>query len=404
LSINAQQSEETQEIYSDPNIKTILFYQSGWDLSMPVIFINENQKLSLDFDDLEASEVDFSYSVTSCTFDWKINDVSEHEYLEGINDIPIYNVRQSINTTKSYTHYSATLPNEDIQLSKSGNYLLRVYKNEEPDKIIFTKRFCIAERLADVKAYIKKPDDENQEIFLEIDLGNLDLSNPLAEIKVVVIKNYDWNNQIEIITSPFLRDNKLFFDMPFQIMSPGGNEFRFFDIKSTKFISERVNNIEYLSPCFHFYLKPDELKRFKPYFTLKDLNGRFYIDIPDVFNRHEEADYVYVHFTLETTYPFGSDVYIYGALTNYKTDESNYMTFNIDKQAYEKTLLLKQGYYNYAYVLKDYNEKKIEFDPTEGTHAETENDYIVFVYLKKTISDIDRLVGYKIINSTEPVK
>jgi hypothetical protein len=138
--------------------------------------------------------------------------------------------------------------------------------------------------------------------------------------------------------------------------------------------------------------------------TSKDLNGRFFIEIPDAFDRHTESDYVEVHFTLQAQQLLGTDVYIYGALTGWNSDESNFMIYNSDKQAYEKTLLLKQGYYNYAYATRDYNSSELSFDLTEGNHAETENDYLIFVYLRGTMSDFDRLVGFTIVNSTDKMR
>ena len=400
----AQTPIEATETCVDPHVKTILIYRTGWDLSMPVIYMDENEKLNLDFDYLDTLADNYSYSVVNCTYDWKINEISERDYLAGFNNVPITEVSQSLNTTRSFTHFSATFPNDDLKILKSGNYLVRVFKSDEPDKILLTRRFCITERLVDIKAKMKRPDIENQEMNLSIDFGNLQLENPLSEIKVLVIKNYDWKNTVDIATSPFLRDNTLDFDMPFQIISPGVDEFRFFDIKSLKFISERVDYIQFQNPNYLVYLKPDETRQFKPYISSKDLNGRFYIDANDAQNRYDEADYVYVHFILKAVQPFGSDVYIYGALTDYRIDESNFMTYNMEKEEYEKTLLLKQGYYNYAYATRDLNKKKIDFDLTEGNHSETENDYEVFVYLKRPMNDFDRLVGFKIINSTGEAK
>jgi hypothetical protein len=224
--------------------------------------------------------------------------------------------------------------------------------------------------------------------------------NPLAEIKVVVIKNNDWNNKINLAFQPILRDNKLYIDLPYQLITGGGNEFRYVDIKSIKYISDQLDSIKYISPETHFYLKPDELKQYKAYFSSTDLNGRFYIDMEDAYDRHIESDYVFVHFNLEAAQPFSSDVYIYGALTNWETNESNYMNYNVEKRAYEKILQLKQGYYNYAYAIRDYSTQDISFEYTEGNHSETENEYAIFVYLRETMSEFDRLVGFRIINST----
>ena len=48
-------------------------------------------------------------------------------------------------------------------------------------------------------------------------------------------------------------------------------------------------------------------------------------------------------------YP-GRDIYLFGEFTNYETNENSKMEFNMEKGAYEKTLLLKQGHYDYSYV------------------------------------------------------
>ncbi len=402
--LNAQTSIDAVESCNDQHVKTILLYRSGWEMSMPVIFTDESEVLDLAFDYLDTFPASYNYSVENCTYNWKVNDVSEHDYIKDFNDESILEVHSSLNTIRSYTHFSASFPNDELKITKSGNFLLKVYQNGEPDKILFTRRFCIAERLAGISATVKRPDDENQEIELVVDLGNLQLENPLGETKVVIIKNYDWNNRVKIEGFPQLQDNKLVYSLPYQIESKGGNEFRDFDTKNTKTASERVGSIVYQPPYFHFHLKNDESRQFKPYFTNKDLNGRFYIDAPDAQDRQLEADYVFVHFTLKAMQPYDANVYIYGALTNYMINGSSMMNYNTDKAAYEKTLLLKQGYYNYVYTLKESNKKDIDFEPTEGTHSETENDYLIFVYLKRPMSDFDRLIGFKIVNSMGEAK
>ena len=396
-----QAEESAEEICNDENIKTILLYRAGWDLSMPVLIMDEDESLELHFDYLGEPQEDYSYSVINCTYDWKINPIPEHYYLDGFNDIPVYDYHPSRNTTRYFTHYTARIPGDDLQITGTGNYLLKVYKNNDPDSIAFTRRFAVARKTTDIIARVNRPDNENQELMLQIDLGKLRLTNPLEEVKIVILKNYDWNNLVNINSGPLLQDNWLHLDMPYQILSPGGNEFRYADTKSTKFISERVDRIEYDVSEFNFYLKPDELKQYEPYFYSADLNGRSFYEIPDAHDRHLESDYVKVHFILESPQSLGTDLYIYGALTDWRTGENNYMTYNPDRQAYEKTLLLKQGLLNYWYVTRDYNTNVLMSDITEGNHAETENDYLIFIYLRKTMSDRDQLVGFTIVNSAE---
>jgi hypothetical protein len=62
-------------------------------------------------------------------------------------------------------------------------------------------------------------------------------------------------------------------------------------------------------------------------------------------------------------------------------------------------MLLKQGVYNYRYLVT--NEKTGEVDIThfEGSYYDTENSYTVLVYYKPLGSRYDRLTGYKMIST-----
>ena len=395
-----QDTEIIPEECNDSNIKTILLNRSGQELSWPVIYFNSNEKLSLRFDYVGESKEDFYYSVVACTYDWKLNENPDHLYLDGFNSNLVENKYTSFNTWKYYEHFMTDFPNEELKFLTSGNFIINVYKGPTTEEVAFSRKFCLTESKVNIKAEVKKPDPQNQEIQIEIDIEKLELTNPLTEIKVVIIKNNDWNNQIDLAFRPVLKDNKLHIDLPNQLITGGGNEFRYFDIKSIKYISDQVDSIKYISPETHFYLKPDKLNQYVPYFSSTDLNGRFYIDMEDAYDRHIEADYVFVHFILESVQAFPSEVYVYGALTNWETGENNYMNYNFEKGRYEKTLQLKQGYYNYAYATKDYSTQDISFEYTEGNHSETENEYAIFVYLREPMSDFDRLVGFRIVNST----
>jgi hypothetical protein len=77
------------------------------------------------------------------------------------------------------------------------------------------------------------------------------------------------------------------------------------------------------------------------------------------------------------------------------------MQFNADKGIYEKTLFLKQGYYNYTYVTRPADEPNAPgiLKLTDGNSWETENDYTIFVYYRSLNDRYDELVGVTTINS-----
>jgi hypothetical protein len=100
-----------------------------------------------------------------------------------------------------------------------------------------------------------------------------------------------------------------------------------------------------------------------------------------------------VHFSLELPPVYsGSEIYVAGQLTDWKTTSNYRMKQNPDNGLFEITLLLKQGLYDYCFLIKDNG--TIEETDIEGSYYETENDYSFFVYHKDPFKRYHRLTGY----------
>jgi len=95
------------------------------------------------------------------------------------------------------------------------------------------------------------------------------------------------------------------------------------------------------------------------------------------------------------------NVYLFGEMTQYQLNEQTRMKWNDNLQAYETSILLKNGYYNYCYVTvpKKNPSALPSMKPTEGSIWETENDYRVLVYYTPFGSRTDELVGISELNS-----
>ena len=75
------------------------------------------------------------------------------------------------------------------------------------------------------------------------------------------------------------------------------------------------------------------------------------------------------------------------------------MYYNPSMELYEGVLLLKQGFYNYKYISK--TNESIKKTNISGSHAVTENDYLVLVYYRDIGSKFDELIGVGKTNSFE---
>jgi len=140
------------EMVVDQNIKTVQLYREGWPLSYPVTRLYEDVPLVLEFDDLSKEQPTFLYKVIHCNADWTLSELTEQEYLEGYSENEITGGTPSFNTYYSYLHYTLNLPNENTRLTVSGNYLLVVYRDWDPDQVVFTKRFMVTEGRVNIAA------------------------------------------------------------------------------------------------------------------------------------------------------------------------------------------------------------------------------------------------------------
>ena len=68
------------------------------------------------------------------------------------------------------------------------------------------------------------------------------------------------------------------------------------------------------------------------------------------------------------------------------------MKFNAEKGVYEGVQFLKQGYYNYSYLLVDKKDPSQRTE-LEGNYWETENTYTILVYYKSFSDQSDQLIG-----------
>jgi hypothetical protein len=283
-------------------------------------------------------------------------------------------------------HYRLLLPNDDLSFLKPGNYLIQIYRQGNPEEPLIKRRFVIYEDLVSLEIFFDKFKSENlqtkQEFSIKLSSSEIDNANLSGNIELMVLKNNNWANSKYFDKYNISNSGDIEFNMPGQIVFNGLNEFRFFDMKSFKFISERVLYNEYEAPYFHVYLKPDKLRGDKEYFTQEDINGLFYIDNTDTDDEDIlDADYAWVHFTLETNVPLPADIFIEGAITDWQYDE-NYMEFNAEKGVYMKKLLLKQGLYNYRFVMREYDKAVNDYFLTEGEHYLTRNNYLAILYYR----------------------
>jgi hypothetical protein len=406
---NAQENKFYYEnaVYRE-YIKTVQMYRTGFDLSYPVLTLYEDTHLLFKFDDLSDEAKDYYYTVIHCDANWNESYVSQTEYINGFPENPLTDYKLSFNTTFNYTNYQLTLPNDNMKFNYSGNYVLVVYEDNDKEKVIITQRFYIVEQKVDIQGTVRRATNDpfegsNHEIDFVITHKEVMIENPLKDVKVVLMQNGRWDNAIRNLKPLFIRQNRLEYDYQRENVFQAGNEFRYFDNRSNKFNGENIASTDFHRPYFHKTIMKDEVRANKDFFQYKEMNGKYTVESQDreVRDPDTECDYTFVHFTLPLpSILLGGSVNVFGALTGWNANKSNEMTWNFNTSAYELTLLLKQGYYNYQYVYVPQGAFSADHVNIEGSFWQTENDYLLFVYYSDFSARYDRLVGFRLFNST----
>lgn len=404
--VNDNQLRYEDWVYKS-TIKTAILHESSWENAPAILPLNSNEKLELSFDDLDADKKSYTISFVHCTANWQPSDLMSSEYMVGFFEANILNFSYSTVTLQKYTHYSILFPQTNMQFSKSGNYIVYVYLDNDKEKLILTKRFMIYEDKVTVTANIRQAignDEqyEKQHINFSILNGSYELTNPFVDLKVIITQNNRWDNAINTIKPTFVEPRQLTYSMDDQSTFVGGNEFRYFDCRSLRTYTERIEQINKDSAYkYNLVLKKDELRSYKGYTFYNDLNGGYLIKNQDAVGSPDtEADYVWVHFFL----PYDNvqsegNFYVLGKVTDWRLSKSNRMVYNYKKLGYECHLYIKQGYYNYTYVFLKDKEKAADESLTEGSHWETENDYTIYVYHRQRGTYYDQLVSIRRLNS-----
>ncbi|HNA34315.1 MAG TPA: hypothetical protein PL106_14405, partial [Flavobacteriales bacterium] len=92
-------------------------------------------------------------------------------------------------------------------------------------------------------------------------------------------------------------------------------------------------------------------------------------------------------------------IYVYGGLTDFQCQKDFRMTWTPEEKAYTLRAKVKQGFVNYCYAYLPPDSDVPDLTTIEGSHFQTENDYLVLVYVKDYALHCDRLVGVRFVNS-----
>ncbi len=395
LIINPIFGQIEKELNPPEYINTVSFTtnQENYSTNLPIIKLGE--KFTLDFDVLNNEEADYYYTIDQLNFDWSKSQLIKSEYLRGFDNIKIQNYKTSFNTYQTYSHYKLEIPNQNVRIIKSGNYILKMY--DEYGNIVFSRKFIVYESITTVSTRIKRLRNlkyihTKQSVNFEVNPVTIQLNNPKNTVKTLIIQNNNLSTSISNLKAQYTIGSKLIFKYDEESSFWGGNEYLFFENKEIRSSNLNIRTFN-LYEIYHNYLFTDYPRFNNSYTYNPDINGGFLTTALNADDIDIEADYVNIHFSLKnSTNRPGESIYIVGAFNNYSIQPKYKMTYNRSSDSYQLMLKLKQGFYNYKFVLvNEYDE--INQGGVSGNYDETENDYKVLIYYRGYGYRYDRIIG-----------
>lgn len=382
----------------DDRIKTVQLYQEGpqpkAQTGGPVVPLVGRARLLLEFDELTSDAVYYQAKIIHCNADWSQSNLSTLQYIEDYNEFNVDEYEYSFNTITPYVHYQFYVP----RVKLPGNYVVVIYSEGNEEDIKLSRRFMVYEskvRFTDKYKLSKGApySRNNQQLAFEVNYEGVDIVNPDRSVTLHITQNQRWDNAKIDLRPTFVKEGQKVIEYRhFTEVNTfsAGNEFRFFDIRSLKYFGQKVSAVKIEKDEIITWVEPDKSQQGLAYSLEQDINGKFFIENLERKVATIENNYSKVYFNLKTPQIKGK-IYVAGTLSDWQYTNKNALTWDKQSSSYIGMIMLKEGFYNYQYVVKS-----SDYEPNyfEGDFSETENLYEIFFYYRPIDLQADLLIGY----------
>ena len=382
-----------------PTIKSLQVILNDDFEALPILQLKGQDVLHISFDELSHNYQRFTYHIEPCNPDWTPTEgLFDTDWLEGLNDQPIDDYDNSINTTVLYTHYTFDFPNEHTNVRMSGNYRLHIVNDETQDDAAIVE-FRVFEPITNVGLGVTTNtdidlNDSHQQVKMTVKLNGLRITRLDEELQTFVMQNGREDNMKVNVRPNYITPQSLQWEHNKYLIFDAGNEYHKFEVLDPRHISMGLAEALWDATTSTWHAVPYPCEERRSYIYDEDVNGAFLLRNSDNYDAEHTSEYVYVHYFLKPLREY-TDAHI---IVNgrWATEPLDQYIMNYDEadHLYKLTVLQKLGHYNYQLLLMDFDGTTHTL-PEEGSFFETENRYQALVYYKATGERNWRLVGFQ---------
>lgn len=373
-----------------PAVKTVQVHGTRGQTTLPVVVLGDRDAVRVAFDILESHEGASALGPRPVSVyfhhadrEWR-RDLSPGEYMDSFHHDTILDYRPSVGTQIPYSHYEYRFPNDAIDFTVSGNYIVRVTEQGRENNVLFERPFFVSEQTTPLDMRL---DDvlligsAFRGIQPFVQFRPTDAGVSPFDYEVCFVRNAEVALP-RCAGGPSLAANPdlSFYLEPEDAFIPRGAGFfvGLGDIRAGGHIERTSQSTR----PWRVWLVPDQA-RFPGTGLAPFLNGQA------VINGALRAEYIDTMFRFVplSGQPIAGGAAVSGTFNGWQPD--SLMTWNEVESWYEQQILVKQGQHEYRYVVSDPSNRHA----LDTGLAQFENQFTSFVYLDDIRVQTDRLIA-----------
>lgn len=360
--------------------------------------LGSDDRLLIDFDLLGSKEPILVYRLIHCNANWQPSVLLPIEYINGFEKYEFGAPTASRNTLMPYVHYTLSLPNEQTQIKRSGNYLLEVSRLNEEDTPILSIPFGVSEETVSLTTHVhhSSPNEVRgryQQVDVELQRARGSIARPEDELRIAVLQNGRWDNAVWLSHPSSVSTAWIRYDFTQGASFLAGNEYHKFEHLTERGSGMGVYRSHLKNDLYEVELFPISNRAEDSYRHEEDHNGIQIIRALHTDNPSMEVDYHLVRFTLRSPQLSEGSVVLDGQAFDHLPLEARIMEYDNTRQGYTLITPIKMGYQEYLCLFLPEGESTMNTTQTEGNHYQTSNSYTTLVYQRTPSDRADRLVG-----------
>lgn len=417
LFLNCTGSSDLQNPYSSPNpdeelglllvpnqlpapssFQSIQLYRKSNRNNPPIISLNKNEKLVLEFDELTSLSGQFRLKFEHFDQNWNPSNIPEAWFLDGFNELTITGGEKNSLSKPNYFHYKTEFPNRQLKFLTSGNYMLHVIDYSSNTKL-FSLPFFITEQAGELTSrsetvYNSGSNFSSIDQLFSIYEYPAEVEFPQFDLSFEFVQNRFWGSSKSTKTFDTTTPEKVrFYTTREQSFS---SSFDFVPLDLTD-LNINLDKIEDWQPEFippKIILKRDVLNFSSSPSTR--YNSRFGNPEASRDARYAEVSFRFVSGTLNTE---NSSIYVAGDFNSWRITNSSKLSYNRSTNLWTTKLIMKEGIYRYKYFQKITSSKNSEILPINDSITDQNQEYISFVYYRDPVRSYQRLLSTDLFRS-----